>query len=46
MKTKNYEAPDVALVQYLQVTVLCTSGLIEPLDENDYPGGDSWVETL
>ena len=46
MKKKNYDAPDLALLQLSNQLALCTSGQLESLNENDYPGGENWEETL
>lgn len=46
MKKQFYETPDLALLRLDYQPVLCSSGSIESLNENDYSGGDDWGETL
>ena len=46
MKKQFYETPDLALIRLDYQPALCSSGTIESLNENDYPGGDDWGETL
>lgn len=46
MKKQFYETPDLALIRLDYQPALCSSGTIESLSENEYPGGENWGETL
>ena len=46
MKKQFYETPDLALIRLDYQPALCSSGTIESLNENEYPGGENWGETL